>query len=79
MPAGEALQQAKLQYLMQADGRMKSPAYRAGLVLMGDAGAVTLMPKSNNKNWLLLAGILAVFVGVSYYLVKRKTKHTLFV
>ncbi len=74
IPAGEALQQAKLQYLQQADGRMKAPAYWAGLVLMGDAGAVTLLPKSNYENWLLLSGILAVVVAGSYYLLKRKAR-----
>lgn len=72
MPAGEALQQAKLQYLQQADGRTKSPAYWAGLVLMGDAGAVTLLPKSEYKNWLLLAGILVVIVAGGYYLLKKR-------
>ncbi len=54
MPAGEALQQAKLAYLQQADGRMKSPVYWAGIVLMGDAGTVMLSPKSNYEKWLLL-------------------------
>ena len=74
MPAGEALQQAKLQYLLQADGRTKAPAYWAGLVLMGDAGAVTLLPKSNAGNWFWIMGILAVAGSVVLFVMIRKNK-----
>ncbi|MBL0355841.1 MAG: CHAT domain-containing protein [Chitinophagaceae bacterium] len=74
MPAGEALQQAKLQYLQQAEGRMKSPAYWAGLVLMGDAGMVMLAPKQNYAMWLLLTGILACSGAVVFFVMNRKSK-----
>ncbi|MFT3680040.1 MAG: CHAT domain-containing protein [Ferruginibacter sp.] len=72
IPAGEALQQAKLQYLQQADGRMKSPVYWAGLVLMGDTGTVLLEPKTNVKIWLLLATAVLAGGFVVYFNGKRK-------
>jgi CHAT domain-containing protein len=74
IPAGEALQQAKLQYLQQADGRMKSPVYWAGLVLMGDAGTVMLSPKSNYEIWVLLTVILAVLSTITFLVIKKKRK-----
>jgi len=74
MPAGDALQQAKLQYLLQADGRTKAPAYWAGLVLMGDAGTVILSPKSNAEKWLWIMGILAVVGSVILFMMTRKNK-----
>lgn len=70
IPAGEALQKAKLLYLQQADGRMKSPAYWAGLVLMGDAGAIAIEPKSNFFVWIFMAAAVLVAGLVIYY--KRK-------
>ncbi len=73
MPAGEALQQAKLSYLQRADGRMKSPVYWAGIVLMGDAGTVLLAHKSNYLNWLMLAGSAAALVGIGFFVMKRKS------
>lgn len=76
MPAGEALQQAKLAYLQQADGRMKSPVYWAGLVLMGDAGTVMLSSKTNHTKWLWLAGILAAF-GVTVFFVRKRKNNTI--
>jgi len=72
IPAGEALQQAKLAYLQQADGRMKSPVYWAGLVLMGDAGTVMLAPHDNYTKWLWLTGILAGLAAVVLIARKRK-------
>ncbi len=74
IPAGEALQQAKLAYLQQAEGRMKSPVYWGGLVLMGDAaGTLTLEPHNTYEKWLWLTAILAGFATVAL-VVKRKNK-----
>lgn len=36
LPKDDALRQAKLRYLQHAEGRMLSPVYWAGLVIMGD-------------------------------------------
>ena len=74
MPAGEALQQAKLAYLQQADGRMKAPIYWAGIVLMGDAGEVTLSPNNKYEKWLLLAGVLGL-AGIVFFVVKKKQRN----
>lgn len=40
LPKDIALQQAKIEYLRQAEGRMIAPAYWAGLVIMGDISPV---------------------------------------
>jgi CHAT domain-containing protein len=72
MPAGEALQQAKLAYLQQAEGRMKSPVYWAGIVLMGDAGTVMLEPKSNYNNLLLLIAVVAALAGLGFLVAKKQ-------
>ncbi len=73
MPAGEALQQAKLAYLQQADGRMKSPVYWAGLVLMGDSGTVILSPKNSYAKWFWIAGILAVLGSLVLFKRRKQT------
>ncbi|MES2848925.1 MAG: CHAT domain-containing protein, partial [Bacteroidota bacterium] len=75
MPAGEALQQAKLLYLQQADGRMKSPVYWAGIVLMGDAGTVMLAPNSSYAKWLWITGILAVLGGIVFWVKNGKRQN----
>jgi hypothetical protein len=36
LPTDEAFQQAKLENLQNAEGRMKAPVYWAGLVMMGE-------------------------------------------
>lgn len=77
MPAGEALQQAKLSYLQQADGRMKSPMYWAGLVLMGDAGTVSLKPYNNYAKWFWITGALAAAGGIVVLQRKRKQRTTI--
>jgi CHAT domain-containing protein len=72
MPAGEALQQAKLSYLQQAEGRMKSPVYWAGLVLMGDAGVLDITNRPGNRTlfWVITLFAAASIIAISR--VKRK-------
>lgn len=77
IPAGEALQQAKIAYLQQAEGRMKSPVYWAGIVLMGDAGAVMLEPGNHYAKWIWISGILAAIGGISFRMFKKKNKKQL--
>jgi CHAT domain-containing protein len=74
MPAGEALQQAKLTYLQQAVGRMKSPVYWAGLVLMGEAGTVSLTPNTNYTKWLLILTVLLTVIGLGIVFMKMRKK-----
>ena len=64
--------QRQCDHLQQADGRMKSPVYWAGLVLMGDAGTVMLSPKNNYEKWLWLTGILAAFGALILFVRKRR-------
>lgn len=75
MPAGEALQNAKLAYLQQAEGRMKSPVYWAGLVLLGDPGVVTLTPPGRYHKWLWAGGIAAL-LGLLFLCSKGKSFRT---
>lgn len=63
----EALRLAKLKYLEKAEGRMISPGYWAGLVIIGDSSSVQGIQKSNNKG-LIITGVLVLlslltFVG----------------
>jgi len=76
MPAGEALQQAKLLYLQQAEGRTKAPAYWAGIVLMGDAGLVTLSPGTNHGWGIFIIAMLAGLGGIVYFLMKKKKSNS---
>lgn len=62
MPKDEALQQAKLSYLAQANGRTLAPQYWAGLVLIGDAGPVEI-EKRSNLIWWVVGGIVLLFVA----------------
>jgi CHAT domain-containing protein len=48
MPKDIALQQAKLTYLQTADGRMLTPSYWAGLMIMGDLEPIMF---ENTVNW----------------------------
>ncbi|HYC28549.1 MAG TPA: CHAT domain-containing protein, partial [Chitinophagaceae bacterium] len=67
-----ALQQAKLDYLNDGSipGRMKTPAYWAHLVLIGDTAPLY----SSGFNWWLITGII-VLVGIAaLFLIRRKNK-----
>jgi CHAT domain-containing protein len=66
LPKDEALRQAKLTYLQQAQGRTLSPQYWAGLVLMGDPDPIEGLARPVIRyGWLLLALVcLAVLWAV---------------
>lgn len=72
MPADEALRQAKLQYISQAEGRMKSPAYWSGIVLIGYPEIIPLEKPFNYLPWIL-AGV-GILLVVGFVLVRRKRK-----
>lgn len=65
----DALQQAKLDYLAAADGRMRHPKYWAGLVLMGDASPIELASAPNYLFWIFT--IIAVLIAL--YVLRKKT------
>ncbi len=75
MEKDEALRQAKLQYLRVAKGRMLSPQYWAGLVLVGDSDAIQLEKNKSYTNWWFIAAILLVIGGVIAFVYKKRTKH----
>jgi hypothetical protein len=70
MPADEALREAKLQYISQAEGRMKSPVYWAGIVLMGKPEIIPL-EKTTTLPWLIGIGATMLTV-ITIILLKRK-------
>lgn len=65
LPANEALQKAKLDYLQTGNGRILAPAYWAGLVLMGDAVTVDFA-RTTSIWWWIAAGIV-LLIGVGYW------------
>lgn len=54
-----ALQQAKLQFLKNNDGRLLAPQYWAGLAIMGDASPVQLKPNTS-KWWWIGGGVFGI-------------------
>lgn len=69
---GEALRQAKLNYLTHAEGRTLAPAYWAGLVIMGNNTNINFIPVKNN-NYPLIIGLGLLLMGGIVFLL-RKTK-----
>jgi len=53
-----ALQKAKLKYLHSSKGRLLSPQYWAGLVLIGDAKPLAMETSSWSWWWLIFIGII---------------------
>lgn len=66
LPKDIALQQAKIEYLNSARGRMLHPKYWAGLVIMGDVSPVQLSSPSNLLLYIVSIGILIVLL-VNWY------------
>ncbi|HEY0039997.1 MAG TPA: CHAT domain-containing protein, partial [Flavisolibacter sp.] len=73
LPKDEALRQAKLDYLKNADGRALAPQYWAGLVIMGDTSPIALETASTfNWRWIAIGAMIIAFViGVFRFLQKR--------
>lgn len=72
MPKDEALQQAKLSYLAQSNGRTSAPQYWAGLVLIGDTTSIKI-DKKGDWTWMwMAAGGLALILGLSYFYMRKR-------
>ncbi len=61
-PTDEALQQAKLQYLQQAQGRILAPAYWAGLVIIGEPSQLSFHTPPNYTFWIMAGIIIIAFL-----------------
>ncbi len=70
LPKDEALRQAKLRYLKNADGRMLAPQYWAGLIVMGDISPILIPPNRNYSKWII-GGILLVLVAGGLFLYRK--------
>src|SRR5690606_22976296 len=68
----DALRQAKLDFLSKAQGRMLSPAYWGGLVLMGDISPVEFR-SARGWTWITLGAILLIFVSEWIIVRMRRT------
>jgi hypothetical protein len=66
----EALRQAKLKYLSQAQGRMLAPAYWAGMVIMGEPGQLSL-PSSSGRFFWIAGGILLILIALAVFVNSR--------
>jgi CHAT domain-containing protein len=75
LPKDEALRQAKLSYLQQADGRMLAPQYWAGLVIMGDTSPVLLQQKGQWLSWAI-CGVLLLVVLAGFFAFKGRKDRT---
>lgn len=73
MDKDEALRQAKLSYLQNAEGRMLAPQYWAGLVIMGDTSPITLAQNNDNPRILIFV-ILILLLGSGYFFIKRNNR-----
>lgn len=69
----EALQQTKLTYLQNAEGRMLAPVYWAGLVIMGDMAPVDLQTPFRISFQYIGILFLPVLLLGCWWLVRRKT------
>jgi len=69
MPKDEALRAAKTSYLATAEGRLRDPAYWAGLVLIGDCSPINIETSSNAWTWAILIILLVVTI---LFLIKVK-------
>ncbi len=69
MPKDEALQQAKLNYIANAEGRTINPEYWAGLVLIGDTSPIELQTSYTILYWVF--GIVTVLL-ILFFVIKQK-------
>jgi CHAT domain-containing protein len=68
MDKDEALRQAKLDYLSKSHGRLLSPQYWSGLILIGDTSPVHIKQKQN-WTWVLVSALILLIAG--FFLKKR--------
>ena len=72
----KALQQAKLDYLSTAEGRILHPQYWAGLVLIGDTSPIEIQSSSTLHYWILAVLFSIVLISI---IIKRQIRRKGFV
>ena len=78
LPKDEALRNAKLNYLKNAEGRMLAPQYWAGLVIMGDTSPIAFTQKTSQQSLIIFAALFILLAFGGWYFFKQKRKlHTL--
>jgi len=68
MDKDEALRQAKIYYMENAQGVIAHPAFWAAYVLMGDTGTISI---SKTTNWWLWGGIILILGVLGLVMLKR--------
>ena len=53
LPKDQALRNAKIDYITNAEGRTRAPQYWAGLVLIGDTAPIDIKTSSHLVFWIL--------------------------
>ena len=74
MPKDEALRQAKLSYLKEADGRMLAPQYWAGMVIMGDTSPIMIQPPSSPAKLITTVFVILLISGIGYFAIRSFKK-----
>ena len=67
----EALQQAKLQYLEQAEGRLLAPSYWAGLVMLGQPVQLSFENPARFPYWIAASAVILGILIVVYIKYKK--------
>ncbi|WP_025742466.1 CHAT domain-containing protein [Aquimarina pacifica] len=73
MHKGEALQQAKIQYLNNADINRTHPFYWGGFYLVGDVSPVEFRDANSSIYWILGCAVLLIFLLIFVWY-KKKTR-----
>lgn len=71
-PKDLALRNAKLDYLLKAEGRTLHPQYWGGLVIMGDPGTVSISSPTNWWLWIII--LIVLFLTIYLVLSKKRNK-----
>lgn len=74
LPLTKALQQAKLQYLQDAEGRTIAPPYWAGLILMGNNTMIELGYQSDTFYWWIIGFLFIVTTYIFLSFLKQKRR-----
>ncbi len=72
MPRYEALRQAKLNYLENAEDIAQHPFFWAPFILSGDADPLSIQPKPNYTSYYIIAGALLLMMILLFFFRRRR-------